>query len=189
LGVRRDKAALSSGCKPHPAHLGIRTSLTPRDTAAIRFAVSGSLLLPYTIRKGLALERLGWTGLAAVVAGCGAPMVLLANAGLPFAPAAHAGALFPGVTPLMVAMLAAAVLREAFTSQKRIGCTLILMGAIGIVGQPAAVEPDLHRLPRDGCLIHGGRELRCLGLMRLQQPNHTRNQRFILPPLALSADG
>jgi drug/metabolite transporter (DMT)-like permease len=115
------------------ARLGLRTSLTPWDIAAIRFAVSGSLLLPYVIRKGLALERLGWTGLAAVVAGCGAPMVLLANAGLLFAPAAHAGALFPGVTPLMVAILAAALLREAFTSRKRIGCTLIVMGVIGIV--------------------------------------------------------
>jgi drug/metabolite transporter (DMT)-like permease len=115
------------------ARLGIRTNLTPWDIAAIRFAVSGSLLLPYVIRNGLALERLGWTGLAAVVAGCGAPMVLLANAGLLFAPAAHAGALFPGVTPLMVAILAAAILGEAFTSQKRIGCTLIVMGGIGIV--------------------------------------------------------
>ena len=115
------------------ARLGIRTSLTPWDIAAIRFAVSGSLLLPYVIRKGLALERLGWTGFMAVVAGCGAPMVLLANAGLLFAPAAHAGALFPGVTPLMVAILAAVILREAFTPQKRIGCTLTVMGVIGIV--------------------------------------------------------
>jgi drug/metabolite transporter (DMT)-like permease len=114
------------------ARLGIRTGLTPWDIAAIRFAVSGPLLLPYVIRKGLALERLGWTGLAAVVAGCGAPMVLLANAGLLFAPAAHAGALFPGVTPLMVAILAAAILREAFTSKRMIGCTLIVTGAIGI---------------------------------------------------------
>jgi drug/metabolite transporter (DMT)-like permease len=115
------------------ARLGIRTSLTPWDIAAIRFAVSGSLLLLYAIHKGLALERLGWTGLAAVVAGCGAPMVLLANAGLLFAPAAHAGALFPGVTPLMVALLAAVILKEAFTSRKRIGCTLIVIGVIGIV--------------------------------------------------------
>jgi hypothetical protein len=89
------------------ARLGIRTSLTPWDIAAIRFTVSGSLLLTYVIRKGLALERLGWTGLPAVGAGCGAPMVLLANSGSLFPPAAHAGALFPGVTPLMVAILAA----------------------------------------------------------------------------------
>jgi drug/metabolite transporter (DMT)-like permease len=60
-------------------------------------------------------------------------MVLLVNAGLLFAPAAHAGALFPGVMPLMVAILAAAVLREAFTPQKRVGLVLIVMGAVGIV--------------------------------------------------------
>jgi len=122
------------------ARLGIRTNLTPWDIAAIRFTVSGSLLLPYVIRKGFALERLGWTGLVAIMAGCGAPMVLLANGGLLFAPAAHGGALFPGVTPLMVAILAAAILREPFTFQKRMGCTLIVSGAISIVwGAGAAI--------------------------------------------------
>ena len=115
------------------SRLGVRTSLTPWDVAAIRFAVAGLLLLPYVMRKGFALERLGWVGLAAIVAGCGAPMVLLVNAGLLFAPAAHAGALFPGVMPLMVAILAAAMLSEAFTSRKRLGFGLIATGAIGIV--------------------------------------------------------
>jgi drug/metabolite transporter (DMT)-like permease len=115
------------------ARLGITTSMTPWDITAIRFVVSGSLLLPYLLRKGLALERLGWIGLTSVVAGCGAPMVLLANAGLLFAPAAHAGALFPGFAPLMVAILAALILKEAFTPQKRFGCILIVSGALAIV--------------------------------------------------------
>ncbi len=115
------------------SRLGVRTSLTPWDIAAIRFGVAGSLLLPYAMSKGLALERLGWIGLASIVVGCGAPMVLLVNAGLLFAPAAHAGALFPGVMPLMVAILAAAILKEAFTIQKRVGFALIVMGAVGIV--------------------------------------------------------
>jgi drug/metabolite transporter (DMT)-like permease len=115
------------------SRLGVRTSLTPWDVAAIRFAVAGLLLLPYAMRKGLALDRLGGLGVAAIVAGCGAPMVLLVNAGLLFAPAAHAGALFPGVTPLMVAILAAAILKEAFTIQKSVGLVLIAAGAVGIV--------------------------------------------------------
>jgi len=59
------------------------------------------------------------------VLGGGAP-VLLANAGLLFAPAAHAGALFPGV--LAVAILAAAILHEPFTDAKKIGFVLILLG-------------------------------------------------------------
>jgi drug/metabolite transporter (DMT)-like permease len=38
------------------SRLGVRTSLTPWDIAAIRFAVAGSLLLPYALRKGLAFR-------------------------------------------------------------------------------------------------------------------------------------
>jgi drug/metabolite transporter (DMT)-like permease len=114
------------------ARLGLQTSLTPWDIAAIRFGVAGLLLAPYLLRKGLAIKRLGWIGAGALVLG-GAPTVLLANAGLLFAPAAHAGALFPGVMPLMVAILAAVLLRETFTSGKGIGFALVLAGAVGIV--------------------------------------------------------
>jgi drug/metabolite transporter (DMT)-like permease len=81
---------------------------------------------------GLALDRLGWLGVAALVLG-GAPTVLLVNAGLQFAPASHAGALFPGVMPLMVAVLAAAVLGEVFTGARRLGLALIVTGVLGIV--------------------------------------------------------
>jgi drug/metabolite transporter (DMT)-like permease len=115
------------------ARLALRTSLTPWDITAIRFGVAGIIVLPYLIKKGLAVDRLGLTGLAAILLGGGSPMVLVANAGLVFAPAAHAGALFPGVMPLQVTILAAFLLGEAFTVSKRIGFVLILVGAIGIV--------------------------------------------------------
>jgi drug/metabolite transporter (DMT)-like permease len=120
------------------ARLGLQTSLTPWDIAALRFGVAGLLLLPYIVNKGLALERLGWLGLAAIVLGGGAP-VLLANAGLLFAPAAHAGALFPGVMPLAVAILAALVLHEPFTAAKKLGFVLILLGVFCIAA--GASEP------------------------------------------------
>jgi len=115
------------------ARLGLRTSLTPWDITAIRFGVAGVIVLPYLIRKGLAVDRLGFIGLAAILLGGGAPMVLVANAGLVFAPAAHAGSLFPGVMPLQVTILAAFLLGEVFTVTKRIGFVLILVGAVGIV--------------------------------------------------------
>jgi drug/metabolite transporter (DMT)-like permease len=115
------------------ARLGLRTSLTPWDIAAIRFAVAGSILAPYLMKKGLAPDRLGWAGVIAILLGGGAPMVLVANAGLIFAPASHAGALFPGVTPLLVAILAALLIAEPFTRPKGIGFALILAGILGIV--------------------------------------------------------
>jgi drug/metabolite transporter (DMT)-like permease len=111
------------------ARWGLRSSLTPWDIAAIRFGVAGLLMLPLVVARGIAVDRLGWGGLAAIVLGGAAP-VLLANWGLLFAPAAHAGALFPGVMPLMVALLAAAVLGEPFTAAKRLGFALILPGVL-----------------------------------------------------------
>ena len=41
--------------------LGLRSSLTPWDITAIRFAVAGVALLPLLMRRGWALERLGWS--------------------------------------------------------------------------------------------------------------------------------
>src|SRR3954452_3985595 len=113
------------------ARLGLRTSLTPWDIAALRFGVAGILLLPYVLIKGFAREPLGCIGLAAIVFGGAAP-VLLANSGLLFASAAHAGALFPGVMPLMVALLAATILNETFTTSKKLGFALILPGVLVI---------------------------------------------------------
>jgi drug/metabolite transporter (DMT)-like permease len=112
--------------------LGLRSELTAWDITAIRFSVAGALLGPLLARSGLALDRLGWLGVAALVLG-GAPTVLLANAGLLFAPAAHAGALFPGVMPLMTAVLAALILKEAFTLQMRAGFALIVSGIVCMV--------------------------------------------------------
>jgi drug/metabolite transporter (DMT)-like permease len=92
------------------ARLGLRTSLTPWDITAIRFGVAGLILLPYLLKKGLAVDRLGGVGLAAIVLGGGAPMVLVSYAGLLFAPAAHAASLYTALIPVLVAILAAVVL-------------------------------------------------------------------------------
>jgi drug/metabolite transporter (DMT)-like permease len=131
------------------ARLGLRTSLTPWDIAALRFGVAGLLMLPLVFTRGLAFDRLGWSGLAAIVLGGAAP-VFLANWGLTFAPAAHAGALFPGVMPLLVALLAAAVLREEFTPGKMLGFALILPGVLAITlasgGEFGSVENFGHAL-------------------------------------------
>ncbi len=120
------------------ARLGLRTSLTPWDITALRFGVGGLLLLPYLLRNGLALDRLGWIGVAALVIGCGAPMVLVVNAGLLFAPVAHAGALFPGMVPMIVALLAIPLLHQTFTAAKGIGLILMSGGVVTIVWNAGA---------------------------------------------------
>ena len=113
--------------------LGIKTNLQPWDITAIRFGVAGLILLPYLLKKGLAFNRLGWVGLAAIMLGGGAPIILVSYCGLLFAPAAHAASLFTALIPLNVAILAAVVLGERFTVAKRIGLVLIVTGVLGIV--------------------------------------------------------
>src|ERR1700676_5257991 len=70
--------------------LGLTANLTAFDLTALRFVVAGVVLLPIVLRRGLALNRLGWSGFIAIVIGVGAPVPLLVGAGLSFAPVAHA---------------------------------------------------------------------------------------------------
>ncbi|MBI2204686.1 MAG: EamA family transporter [Candidatus Rokubacteria bacterium] len=67
--------------------LAVTTNLDAWDIAALRFGVAGLLLSPVLVRRGLARDRLGWPGLAVIIAGLGAPYVLVAAGGLRFAPA------------------------------------------------------------------------------------------------------
>ena len=113
--------------------LGIKTSLQPWDIVAIRFGVAGLILLPYLLVKGLAFDRLGWSGLAAILIGGGAPMVMASYGGLIFAPAAHAASLYTALIPLYVAILAALAIGEDFGAGKRVGLVLIIAGAFGIL--------------------------------------------------------
>ena len=72
--------------------------------------------------------------MAGLIAGTGAPYALIVALGLRFAPAYDAGALNPGCMPLFVAAIAAAVLQERPSPAQKLGLSLILGGALVIVG-------------------------------------------------------
>jgi drug/metabolite transporter (DMT)-like permease len=118
--------------------LAVTTSLDAWDIAALRFGVGGLLLSPVLVQRGLARHRLGWRGLAVMIAGAGAPYALVAASGLRFAPASDQGALNPGVMPLFVALIGAIVLGERLSTTRRLGLAFILTGALSIVGRHAA---------------------------------------------------
>src|SRR5215467_1130555 len=118
--------------------LAVTTRLDAWDIAALRFGIASCLLAPMAARRGLALAQLGWSGLALLIAGAGVPYVLLAAAGLQFAPAHDQGALNPGFMPLFVALITALGLGEQLAAARQLGLALILVGALIIVGSHAA---------------------------------------------------
>ena len=118
--------------------LAVTTSLDAWDIVALRFGVAGVLMAPILVQRGLARDRLGWRGLAVLIAGTGAPYALVAAVGLRFAPASDGGALNPGCMPLFVALIAALVLEEKLSTARKSGLLLISAGALIVVGWRAA---------------------------------------------------
>ena len=120
--------------------LAVTTSLDAWDIVALRFGIAGLLLSPILIRHGLALNRLGWLGLAGIIAGNGAPYALVAAEGLRFAPAYDGGALNPGMMPLFVALIAVITQREQLSGARKLGLLLILVGALVMIGWHTETE-------------------------------------------------
>jgi drug/metabolite transporter (DMT)-like permease len=128
--------------------LAVSTNLDAWDIAGLRFGVAGMVLSPIVVSRGLALERLGWPGLAIMLVGGGVPYVLLAAAGLRFSPAYDQGALNPGCMPLLVALLS----RERLTRTRKIGLALIVAAVVTIIGGHA-VDWSSARLGGDALFL------------------------------------
>src|SRR5260370_34486491 len=126
--------------------VAVTTSVDAWEIAALRFGVAGVRLSPVLVRRGLAGDRVGWLGLAVIIAGLGAPYALAAAGGLHFAPARDQGALNPGCMPLFVALIAAIVLGEKLSATRKLGLSLILAGALIIVAWNAVAWSRLRTL-------------------------------------------
>jgi drug/metabolite transporter (DMT)-like permease len=133
--------------------VAVTSDLAPEDLAALRFSSAGLLLLPVVWRRGFALDRLGWGGLALVALCAGVPYVLLASHGLGLARAAEAGVLIPGTIPLFVGILSLLVLRERLGAIACLGLGLILAG-VAVLTAPAILAAAGQQLLGYGiCLL------------------------------------
>lgn len=122
----------------------VTSDLSAWDLTMLRLAVPGVLLLPLLIKRGLGLDRLGWSGLVLLIVSGGVPYGLLAATGLQYAPAHHQAALNPGCMPIFVAIIASLLFRETLSGFQRLGLGLILTGALVIVGWQGPVwNPSL----------------------------------------------
>lgn len=122
---------------------GVTGSLSFWDVIFLRLALPALLLvpvLPRFLRRPQAVTgdgRLLWV--VVMILGAGLPFMLIGSGGMVFAPAAHAGALMPGSMPLFAALFAALLLGERFTTQRKLGTALMLLGAIAVGGWQAVL--------------------------------------------------
>jgi drug/metabolite transporter (DMT)-like permease len=124
--------------------LGVKSALSVSDLTFLRFFTCGVLLAPIVWRRGLALDKLGWPGLLILVAGAGAPYVLVASSGLRYASAALAGALMPGSMPLFVMLFAVLLLKERVTRLRLVGYGAIVAGDLLVIsGAPQTRDQAL----------------------------------------------
>lgn len=112
----------------------VTSKMSPYDLVALRFTCAGLVLLPFLLRNGLAIGRIGIVNWLLLICSAGVPYVLLSSSGLQFAPAAQAGALIPGTLPLWAALLALMFLKEHISGLRRVGLALIPIGIITILG-------------------------------------------------------
>ena len=110
------------------SRLGAKGSLGALDVAALRFGVSGLVMLPYLLKFGAGGLRLGQVAVLGVTAGLG--YALLAYSGFQYAPAAHAAVLMPGMLPFFTAALAWWLLGERWTRARLVGLVIVAAGIV-----------------------------------------------------------
>ena len=114
--------------------LGLSRSLHPEDLVALRFGISGLLLLPLLVRISRDISRAIWIEGVLLAVCQGAPFVLVLAVGLVFAPANHAPALTTGLMPLFAAALGFLFFARRTDANRSIGLVLIICGALALVG-------------------------------------------------------
>lgn len=112
----------------------VTTTLSPQDVTFLRFGVSALFLWPILLKKGFALEQIGFVRLVVMVLGAGVPFMMLASAGVTMAPASHIATLMIGLMPIWVAAISGLVFGERFSRQQLIGFVVVAGGALCVGG-------------------------------------------------------
>ncbi|MFD2205287.1 DMT family transporter [Kiloniella antarctica] len=125
-------AALLWGAWPVVSSLGLKgNTLTPYDITALRFAVSGIVLLPLILRKGV--KGIGWPGALLFAFGAGAPYMLLTVTGLNFAPASHMGIVAPSCMMTISTIGSWFILGDRPSKNRLFGLGIVILG-VAILG-------------------------------------------------------
>lgn len=132
------------------SRFSVRGGMNPFDLTALRFGISGLIMLPWLLRDGL--NGVSWRRAIVLAATGGLGFSFLAFAGFMFAPASHAAALMSGTQPLFTALAASALIGERLSPLKRVGLALIV-GGVAFIGIESYGAAGLGHWRGDLCFL------------------------------------
>jgi drug/metabolite transporter (DMT)-like permease len=127
----------------------------PLDLTALRYSVSGLILLPYVARLGFRdLGGIGWMRASVLAVLAGFPYMVIFFEGLSRAPAGHGAVLNPGVVPVVVFLGTVWLGEQRFSPTRAFSLVLIVVGLILVTG--ASFSIDRRVLVGDVLLLLSG---------------------------------
>lgn len=123
---------------PVVTRAGVTGSFAPDDLMLLRFGVGALLFLPYFLLRFRAIRREAWLRGIPLTLFQGAGMAALVICGLQFAPANHAAALGPGVSPAWVAILGFLVFSRRSSARIILGAALCAAGVVTLIWESAS---------------------------------------------------
>jgi len=124
-------AALIWGSWPVMSKVASIQSLSPLDITALRFTVSGIILLPFLVYKSIGMRVIFLKGTVLAI-GAGAPYVMLATYGINLSSSAHFGAIAPSTMLVFSSIGSIFLFKEQLTFARVLGIVFILLGVLGI---------------------------------------------------------
>lgn len=112
------------------SRMSVKGTLTAADITALRFGVSGILLLPLAFKRRLGLGPWGLKGGLVMALLIGAPYTNIAIAGMKFAPVSHASTIINGSLLVLTTAVGIRYLKEPTSPSHLFGVGLSLCGII-----------------------------------------------------------
>lgn len=124
-------AMLVFGANFAVSRYAVQQGLSAYDLVFLRFGISGPLLLPFFLGRGLRdCAGVGWGRGAVLALTSGAPITLLMSLGVTFAPAAHGAALGPGTVTVVGVVYVTVMAGMLPPRWARVGLALALAGLV-----------------------------------------------------------
>lgn len=137
---------------PVATRAGVTGAFAPYDLIALRFGVGALLFLPWIVVNFRTIGRAAWLRGLPLALFQGAGMAALVICGLQFAPASHAAALGPGVSPAWVALLGFILFARRSPLRIVAGAALCALGVAALACSSVA-QLDLPLLAGDAMFL------------------------------------